>query len=297
MRKAILTGNFDGMHKGHQYLFRHLQKEAEKKGLEPLAISFSPHTRSFREAVNLITTDEEKQALAQTMGVNLQILDFDHKMRALPPQQFIREVLVDTFNAGLWLIGYDHHFGAGGKGNWENSHEYAKGLGLEMLPQGVLACEDQICSSSAVRESVEKGEFAHAINILGHDYWIRGPVVHGDHLGTKLGFPTINLQVPPEKLLPAPGVYLGQAALENGQNFNCLANIGFRPTVSGKEIRVEAHILDFAEKIYGQKVTLKLNLALRKEKKFADLQALRKQIALDIQAARQEIENRNKKGR
>lgn len=296
MKKAVLTGNFDGIHKGHQYLFRHLKKEAEKNGMAPLVISFSPHTRSFKEPVALLTTDEEKQALAESMGVNLRILHFDQEMRKLSPEHFIREILVDRFKAGLWLIGYDHRFGAGGRGDWENTHEYAKELGLEMLPQEALACENQICSSSAVRESVENDEFAQAVFMLGHEYWITGPVVHGDHLGTKLGFPTVNLRVEPEKLLPSPGVYLGQAKLEDGRNFDCLANIGFRPTVSGKEKRVEAHILDFAEKIYGQKVTLKLNLALRKEKKFADLQALREQIALDIQAARQEIENRNKKG-
>lgn len=291
MNTAVVTGNFDGLHLGHTRLMADLKHYAEEANLKPLVLTYSPRAGNYKELLPVITTDKEKrEILKKDYNLDLGIIPFNDELKKMSSEQFIDEIIIGQYKAKMWLIGYDHRFGYKGAGSYRNSKEYCASKGLTLIKgDEYFDAEGQKVGSSAAREILLRGGVERVRQLLGRDYSMEGVVVVGDQIGKKIGFPTINLKFPKDKLIPGDGVYAGIVAY-NGIEYAIVLNIGYRPTISGKEHRVEGHILDFNEEIYGQIVKIKLNLRIRNEKKFDSVEDLKKQISLDIKRAKKSLE-------
>lgn len=287
--RALVTGNFDGCHLGHQELFRVLRKEAQARGLEPLVLSFEPHTRHVLKGPGepeLLTPSEEKRAFVEALGLPFATLPFNRETASVDFRRFVEETAGERYGARLWVFGHDHRFGRGGEGTLEAIR--AAFPAIETVAVGPVHVQGRTVSSSAIREDLRSGRLAHAAALLGRCYALRGQVVPGEQRGRTLGFPTANLDLPPFKLLPALGVYAGWAL--HGQGcWPCVVNIGERPSFGGRPVCVEAHLLDFSGDLYGKTLEVKLNLRLRAEMRFPDVSALKAQIANDVREARRAL--------
>lgn len=294
MKRAIVTGNFDGLHLGHQHLFNELKELAQERGLKPCVVSFEPHTALVTRKPKdpfLITTSAEKRHILETRhGIESQLLPFSEEFMKMESTQYLKEILVGQYGAQLWLLGFDHKFGHGARGRDSELDALATELGVEIIQSHAIYNGPEPVSSTRVRHFLEKGDIPKANELLGAPFVIQGEVYQGDQIGRQLGFPTANLLMNPWKLLPANGVYGAQVKI-NGQSYLAAVHIGPRPTLETQEIRVEAHILDFNQDIYCQNLKLELIFRVRTIMSFNDMDELKAQIEQDIQTIRITIGN------
>jgi riboflavin kinase/FMN adenylyltransferase len=286
---AIALGNFDGVHLGHRRILEALRAHAAAHGLRPLALTFDPHPRHFfapeRKAV-LLTPPREKEALIAALGVEVATLPFDAAVAALPAEAFVRDVLHARLGGKAFFLGPDHRFGRGALGDAALLRALCEHAGhgessvTEIAP---VSLDGDIVSSSAIRARIEAGDPAGAAAMLGRPYSLSGEVVRGRERGRLLGFPTANVRPEdPRKILPAFGVYAGHARFD-GEERPALANIGLRPTFGEPEPSIEIHIPDGSFDLYGKTVEFTVEAALRPERKFESPEALRSQIARDVE--------------
>ncbi|HLO81870.1 MAG TPA: bifunctional riboflavin kinase/FAD synthetase, partial [Chitinophagaceae bacterium] len=288
-RKAVVTiGTFDGVHLGHQQIIRQLKAEAVENGGETVIVTFHPHPRKIvpgkTEGISLLNTMEEKIRLLDSHGVDhLVIVPFTTEFSTLTAEQYVTEFLVKRFHPAVLIIGYDHRFGQGRKGNYEllEAMGPANGFEVKEIPEHIL--NTVTISSTRIRNDLREGKLGEANQFLGYPYPLTGTVVEGDKRGRTIGYPTANISIEDqEKLVPADGVYAVTLSIGEKENiYRGMMNIGFRPTVGGTRRSVEVHILNFSEDIYGQELHLKLHYYVRKEKKFASLEELKGQLSLD----------------
>lgn len=234
-----------------------------------------------------LTTLAEKISLLDSYGIeNLVVVAFDERFSNLSASQYIEQFLWEKFHPKCVIIGYDHRFGHGRKGDYHLLEEYGAKLGFEVkeIPEQV---QNEISiSSTKIRESLLRGDAETAGNCLGHPYFFEGVVVKGNQLGRTIGFPTANLDTgDPEKLIPENGVYAVKVSL-HGQSYLGMMNIGLRPTVGGTKRTIEVNILDFNQDIYGETLKIEVMAYLRGEQKFAGLDALKEQLAKDREDVR-----------
>ena len=291
-RRAIVTGNFDGCHLGHRALFVRLRAEAARRGLRPLVVSFSPHTRialSGDCGLGLLTTDAEKrELLVEHYGLPLEVLSFDEKLRSLTAEEFVEKIVIGKLNASLWLMGFNHRFGAGAKGSYESMLGFAKERGLELGLLNAVEAGDETVSSTRIRALVASGRLREAGELLGYSYRLSGQVVRGAGRGRGLGFPTANLRLEnPGKLSPPAGVYAGRAFVD-GEEIPAVANLGANPTFGENRVdgRLEVHFLDWSGDLYGKRVVFAIEARLRPSRAFSSVEELKAQIARDVRDAR-----------
>jgi len=287
--RALVTGNFDGCHLGHQELFRVVRREAARQGLEPLVLSFEPHTRHILKGPGepeLLTPTEEKRAFVESLGIPFRTVPFSKEMAATDFRHFVESIVIGKFDAKVWIFGHDHRFGKGGEGTLD-AIRFAFPQ-IETVAVGPVHVHGRTVSSSAIRDDLRAGRLAHAVGLLGRPYCLSGQVVAREQRGRQLGFPTANLALPLHKLLPALGVYAGWAKVD-GDCWPCVLNIGVRPSFGGRPVCVEAHLLDFSGDLYGKSLEIKLDLRLRAEMRFSDVSALEAQIASDVREARRAL--------
>ncbi len=291
---AIALGNFDGVHRGHQRVLNSLiswtQKADNATGIQPTVVSFDPHPRAFfsGEAHPLLTPESEKADLLATLGISQWVvLPFSADLAQLSPQDFVEKILVSKLQARYITVGADFRFGFQRRGTVPDLQAIATGLGVCVEITGLKYEQGQRISSSQIRMALDKGEIAQANLMLGRAYGLQGNVVAGRQLGRTLGFPTANLEVSPDKLLPRWGVYAVQVSLESSPQplINGVMNIGDRPTVQGRATTVEVHLFDWNGDLYGQRLTVYLLDFLRPEQKFNSLGQLQQQIAQDCREA------------
>jgi riboflavin kinase/FMN adenylyltransferase len=289
---AVLTiGNFDGVHLGHQALLTLLTGKARELGLPAVVLTFEPHPREYFSPVDAparLASLREKLLLLDTAGVDrCHICRFDAHFAAQPAQAFIDDILVRGLGVRHLFIGDDFRFGARRQGNFAMLQEAGarQRFGIESMP--TLAVAGERVSSSAVRAALAEGDLGHAARLLGRPYSIAGRVAHGDKLGRQLGFPTANIQMKHRR--PAlSGVYVVSVEGLTLGTVSGVANIGLRPTATTNgRARLEVHLFDWTQDCYGAHIRVHFLHRLRPEHKFASLDALRAQIALDAQAARQ----------
>ncbi len=278
---ALAIGNFDGMHLGHQTLLQKLNETAKTLNLTSAVMTFEPHPREFfapeTAPARLSSLREKIEHFAEAGVEAVYVCRFNRRLAGLTPQAFMQNILRDSLNAQAILVGDDFRFGAMRAGSVLDFIE-AK-FNLISLPQVDL--DDARVSSTRVRSALATGALHEASLLLGRPYSMSGKVVHGAKLGRQLGFPTANVHMRHER--PAlTGVF---AVKLNG--LNSVANLGVRPTIGGvSKLMLEVNVLDFNADLYGKHVHVEFLHKIRDEAKFDGLEALKAQIALDVESAR-----------
>ena len=279
MEKRIFAlGFFDGVHLGHQALLQECCRLAAQLNMGTAAITFESHPQSLfsPQAPALLSTAADRRDLLRQYGM-AHIYEFPVTKAVMgkPWDVFLEELL--SFGAAGFVCGYDFRFGHRGEGNADRLRGFCeeRGMPCVILPEQDL---DNIrISSTYIRRQLETGDMATAVRFLGHPYILTGKVVKGHQLGRKLGFPTANLRLPEDLVIPRFGVYACVARVE-GRRYPAVTNVGTRPTVSGTGITVEPWILDYSGDLYGQEITLEFYRFLRPEQKFDSLEALQGEI-------------------
>ena len=285
--KTIITiGTFDGVHLGHKVILARLNEIAKKTKYKSVLLTFSPHPRHVLQKddqeMKLINTLNEKQDLLEKAGLdNLVVHEFTKEFSRIKSINFVRDILVEKLNVHTLVIGYDHHFGRNREGSIPELKVLAElyGFSIELISPQLF--QDVTISSTKIRQLLEKGEIEKANHYLGYDFFINGKVVKGNGIGKTIGFPTANILIKNKwKLLPSDGVYAVKVNI-NDRCFKGMMNIGQKPTVDGKGKSLEVHIFDFSNDIYGKVIKVKVIKRIRDEKKFKDLQGLKKQLFID----------------
>jgi riboflavin kinase/FMN adenylyltransferase len=285
----IAVGAFDGVHRGHQYLIQQMVEEARQTKRLAGLITFHPHPSAVLSPYNptyYLSTPGEKAALLEQLGLDiLAILPFDHEMAQTSAHDFIAQVRRYLHMAELW-VGTDFALGRAREGDVETLRALGQELGFTVRVIEPLTWQGQIISSTRIRSLLLKGRVRQAAQMLGRYPSLAGEVMRGSQRGHCLGFPTANLEVRKERVIPADGVYAVYARLGK-ERHQGVANIGLRPSFEiGGERIVEVHILDFEEDIYGCDLVVEFVERLRDERRFADVEELKAQIKRDIAQAR-----------
>ena len=302
-RNPVVTlGNFDGVHLGHQQIFKRVEEEASKMRGQGVVITFEPHPLKVLAPENflpLLTPFRKKMMLIEKSGIEIVLcIEFSLKFSEMVPSEFIKSILVEKVKSKKIIIGYDYHFGKGQGGDAQTLKEAGKVFDFEVEVVEPMRVGQTIVSSSKIRNLIQTGEVEEASKLLGRDYPIIGKVVKGEKRGGTLGFPTANLEVSDE-LYPKKGVYAVEVIWRQ-QRFDGLANIGSNPTFSnqtGKRepFSLEVHILGFNRRIYGKEIEVRFKKRIRDEVRFESPSLLIEQIKKDIQWARENVFSRHER--
>jgi riboflavin kinase / FMN adenylyltransferase len=287
----LAIGVFDGVHLGHQAVISTSARHAREAGGTAVVVTFDPHPAKVlrpNNAPHLLTATQHKIALIRDLGVaHLLVLHFDRAFAATSPEDFVRQLVENSRPLREICVGHEWSFGKGRAGNLALLEELGRTHHFNVIGVEAVKVNGEVVSSTAIRKAVEEGNLVKATQMLGREYTILGTVIRGEQLGRKLGFPTANLSAHSEQF-PPNGVYVAEARLA-GSLHRGVANLGFRPTVTaGKSDRLlELHLFDLDREIYGEEMEVRFLRYLRPEQKFADVEALRAQIASDVQQARE----------
>lgn len=286
---VVTIGVFDGVHKGHQLLIRRLVAEARALGHLAVAITFFPHPDVVLRGIEgryYLTSPDQRAELLGELGIDYVItLPFDDVLRQIRAATFVDLMREHLRLDRLW-VGADFAMGYKREGNVDflRAQGAEKGFTLQVIDL-VMQDGDGTISSTAIRQALLAGEVDKAREWLGRAYSVSGPVVHGDHRGHTIGFPTANIDVWEGQVIPANGIYAGWAYL-NGERFMAATNVGVRPTFDVTGITVEAYLLDFDREIYGENLTVTFEKFLRPEERYSTVDALIAQIARDVDVTR-----------
>jgi len=269
-------GMFDGVHRGHQFVLQQVIDCASQHGLQPLCITFDHSPRSEQ----VLTPLDEKLRLIQQTGIErCEVLHFTPALKALTAREFMEKELKQRLGVCILLTGYDNRFGHNREEDFDDYVRYGKELGIEVLG---LPAKGQV-SSSFIRQQLVAGDVSSAAECLGHPYSISGQVVHGEHIGSRLGFPTANI-IPENanQLIPANGVYAIRVIIDGIQQvWKGMMNIGTRPTFGRHVQTLEAHLLHYSGNLYDQHLTVDFISKLREERHFDSPEALQEQLKKD----------------
>lgn len=289
-RPCVLSlGKFDGIHKGHELLLEHM-KHRKRDGLAAVLFTFDipPRPDRLNGIQKVLTTNAERECICRRHGVDYLVeFPFTPEIMRMEPEAFI-EMLVRSMHIKCIVAGTDFRFGHERRGDHHLLRQYSGHYGYELVVVDKVQYEGSDISSSRIRQEVETGNMELVSKLLGYDYFVEGTVTHGRHLGTNaLGIPTVNVIPAENKLLPPFGVYVCHVHCD-GHVYDGIANVGCKPTIEGDNpAAVEAHIFDFAEDIYGRKLQISFLSAVRPERKFDSLSALKHQMEQDIVYGRQ----------
>ena len=286
---CIALGTFDGIHKGHQQVIGAAVERALEIGGTSLVFTFSNHPLSVvapeRCPVRLMSNDE-KEAVMRKMGVDVLVnIPFTKEVLAIGAEDFIR-MLIEAYEPKFVVVGPNYTFGYKNQGNSELLKEFGKKYGFEVKIHEAVCDTDDLISSTLIRGYINEGNVEKTAELLGRDFRLTSTVVHGDERGRTIGFPTANLDLPPEAAVPNNGVYAVRAITADGVVHSAVANIGTNPTFNGVYRHIEVHILDFAADIYGQELTIEFLAKLRNEQKFSGIKALVNQLHQDVETAK-----------
>lgn len=287
---SAAIGFFDGIHRGHQQVIQKAVDDAAISGREAAVITFYPHPsvvlRPDVENISYITPPAEKEAILEGMGIDrLYVIEFNKALSSVSPAEFVDHFLVEL-NIRHIVAGFDFSFGHKGKGNMENLEQYANGRFTFSTVEKVKESGEKI-SSTRIRHLLMEGRVEETNQLLGRPLSLTGRVVEGDKRGRTIGYPTANLEVSQDYLLPRTGVYAVTAEV-NSRKWKGMANLGYKPTFQEKADKpsVEVNLFDFDEDIYGETVRLEWLVFIREEKKFNGVEELIENIKNDEQQIR-----------
>jgi len=295
---VVTIGAYDGVHLGHQAVIAAVRSRATAAGMETAVVTFDRHPAAVvrpESAPRLLTDLEQKLELLAATGVDrCLVISFDEARSKEPAEEFVREVLVDCLGARVVIVGEDFHFGHQRKGNVALLDEMGQDLGFAVEglalvdADGTAGGDQPKASSTAIRHALVEGDLVTANALLGRPHEVRGRVSHGDHRGRELGFPTANVSVPGDILLPADGIYAGWYERPDGAVLPSAISLGRRPTFyeEAHASLLEAHLLDFDGDLYDEIAKVRFVARLRGEVKFDGVDALVEQIGRDCEDAR-----------
>lgn len=284
---VISLGKFDGIHRGHELLLEQLLKK-KQEGYATVIFTFDtpPKKALDSEDAKVLTTNEEKMHMFDSFGIDYLIeCPFTPEVMNMEPETFI-EMLVKNLSVKCIVAGEDFCFGRNRRGNYRMLQDFAEKFSYEAIILSKMKEEERDISSTFVREEVMAGRIEMANKLLGYPYFVSGEVKHGNRIGRTIGFPTINLIPPENKLLPAYGVYITKVTID-GIVYSGVTNVGCKPTIEGKNpVGIETYILDFVGDVYEKVVIVTFIKKIREERKFPNLESLLEQMRLDVQEAR-----------
>ncbi len=290
-KKVVATlGTFDGVHVGHQMIIKKLVDAATVLDAESLVLTFFPHPRMVLKqdhGIRLLNTLEEKQELLADLGLhNLVVQKFDLDFANLSAEDFVKQVLVDTFNISKIIIGYDHRFGKNRTADIHDLKRFGARYGFEVEEISAQEIDHVSISSTKIRTALEAGNIALANEFLGHEYYFSGRVIQGKKLGRTLGFPTANFEISESyKMIPQNGIYVVESEID-GVNVKGMMSIGINPTFVDHPHTVEVNYLDWSGDLYDKTLKVRILDRIRDEQKFNSLEALVEQLKMDEQATR-----------
>ena len=287
----LTLGNFDGVHLGHQAIFKKVVERAREISGTSVAFTFEPHplkVLSPDRSPQLLNTFHGKLRLFEAAGIEVVICaNFTRVFADQHPEDFAREVLYKQIGVKEVYVGYDYAFGKGREGSIESLKRMGQTHGFKVGVIEPVQVDGVVVSSSTIRDLITSGRVEEGARLLGRHYTIEGEVVHGSHRGHTLGFPTANIKSNNE-LIPAFGVYAVLARVQ-GRTLKGVASIGIRPTFDGGPVSMEVFLFEFGEDLYGKEMEVAFVKRLRGEEKFPDVEALVHQIQEDVQNAREAL--------
>jgi riboflavin kinase/FMN adenylyltransferase len=291
---VVTLGNYDGVHLGHQQIFRQVIESAYQHSGTAIIFTFEPHplqVLSPETCPPLLNTFRRKMELFESFGIDVVICaEFTRKFAAIPPEGFVKEILVEGVGVRDVLVGYDYAFGKGKEGTTEALRRMSDKYGFQVTVVPAYTLNEEIVSTTRIRELVQAGRMEGVRRMLGRSYATEGIVVPGDHRGKELGFPTANLEARNE-IYPKQGVYAVQVE-HGGRLLDGVMNIGTHPTFGEGKVTIEVHIFDFNEEIYGEFVRVLYAKRLRDEVAFETKEALISQIQMDVEQTKEILRNR-----
>lgn len=279
MGTALTIGKFDGFHKGHRLLLQEISDYSAKTGAEAVCYKLEFGGDS------ILSKDEQEKVISGYGISRLCRVEFTPEYADVLAEDFVRDIIHEELGAEYVVVGSDFRFGRDRAGDVHLLEELSDKYGFKVKSFDKLVMDGEIVSSTRIRRLLEEGLVDEASKLLGKDYDLTGTVADGKKLGRSLGYPTLNLQFPENKILPRLGVYSSITVIGD-DTYNSITNVGRRPSVDdGDEVNIETFIYDFNDDIYGREVSVKLTHFLRDERRFESLEALKDQIAIDIDEA------------
>ena len=284
-RSVVTIGTFDGLHHGHQKIFKRVINSSKNKNLSSVVLTFFPHPRIILNKYNdvkMIDTLDEKILHINKIGVDSLIIHpFDKNFSLLSANQFIKDYLVEKLKMKHIIIGYDHRFGKGREASVTDLKNYASDYDFTVEEIQAQEIEKIAISSTKVRNSINNGNLKTTEKYLGRYFNLTGKVIKGDGLGKRIMYPTANIFIKEKyKIIPKDGVYLIKTFIKN-KLYNGMMNIGHRPTIGANEKSLEVHLFNFNKDIYGEQISIDIISKIRDEKKFSSIEALKDQLVKD----------------
>lgn len=284
-KTSIALGNFDGIHIGHQKLIKTMVLKSKEIGLKSSLLLFKTHSKTIIDNSNpqMITNNDQKFQIAKDLGVDIiYLIDFNEELMNLSAEEFVENIIIEKMNGKLVVVGFDYRFGYKASGDPNYLSELGKKYDFEVIVLNPVYENEKIISSSTIRELISSGKMIEASKILGRPYSIFGKVISGKNRGNKLGFPTANIEPTNSYIIPKSGVYMTNTIINN-KRYLSATNIGYNPTFNENTLKIETHILDFSENIYGDILNIEFIDFIRDDIKFDNIDNLIDQMKNDIE--------------
>jgi riboflavin kinase/FMN adenylyltransferase len=289
---SATIGNFDGVHTGHKRILSAVKETAGKKGLSSCVITFHPHPQKVLQNIEipLLMPIRERLRLLENEGIDfVACYTFTKDMSKITAKDFISEILIGKLKVKHLIIGPDFSFGRKREGNADLLKAMGKAYDFETSVVGPVFIDNEVVSSSAIRNFLREGDAKKAARFLGYFYYIEGQVTEGEKRGRQIGYPTANLDTDWD-ILPKTGVYATRAYID-GNKLDSITNIGYRPTFGSHKLLIETHIFDFNSDIYGKRLRLEFIERIRDEKRFESVDALASEIRKDVEKVKDVLRN------
>lgn len=288
-KTGVALGSFDGVHMGHQTLIVNLVELCKRNHLKSIVYTFKNHPRSLtatQGAPQRIISDQKKFNLLKELGVDyIVFIEFDDYQRKLNPEGFIKQILKEKLNMSYGVVGFDYRFAYRAQGDTTLLKQLEQKYNYQTMVIKAIKIQDEVISSTGIRKFIGEGNIGKANLFLGRNYSIIGTVVRGKGLGKKFGFPTANISIDDQLVLPDPGVYITKCIVDRCIYFS-ITNVGYNPTIGNNPMGVETHIFDFNGDIYGKEIEIIFLQKARAEKKYSNTKDLVEQVNEDILSAK-----------
>lgn len=279
----IALGNFDGLHLAHSLILKNLVLNSKNSGCNSSVLLFKEHTLNYLGSPKpkVLTSLDDKLDILKNFDIDqIFLVDFQ-KIKFLDSQSFVEKFLIQKLKVKGVFVGFDYKFGKLAKGNIESLISYKNKNLIDLWVEDPIVYNGETISSTYIKNSIESNNLDLAEELLGRPYYLKGSVVEGKKLGSKLGFPTANIKLFSDYALPSEGVYYSEI-IYNGKSYKAATSLGKNMTMDEKTVKIEAHIIDFNQQIYGEKIRIRFIKKLREMTKFIDLESLTNQVKKDI---------------